>query len=160
MKQILFIAFAMCLYASTVHGTCVEAGIGGPRIDSRGYSGWTSDAVPVAYIASGDGCANKTNSTNPMDLCTTPHVIGQATCADQTWSEHDLDISTTKIGGYCWCRRTHVRVDDQLMSDIGPWYMLRANDADWCTNNCARQCSRQLDTNGKVAGQIVFLPRY
>ncbi len=158
MIRMLFVFLMLCICTNAAladYGYLV-----GPSIESSAYSGWTNDAVPIAYVASGDGCANNTNTTNPLELCATPHIIGQAACTDQTWSEHDMNISTASDGRYCWCRRTHVRVDGQIMSDVGPWYMsgIRVS-IDNCKTDCPRSCANMFSFCNPV-GAVVYLPRY
>ncbi len=158
MKQILFIIAVIYTCSGAAFGGCINSGLSGPYVEGDGYSGWTDDAVPVASFAVGIDCSNNTSATSPTGLCTTPNIFGQAACTDHEWSAHDMDINTVNAGGYCWCRRTHVRVNDQMMSDVGAWIMIDFYDD--CAANCARQCGAQFEINCRTPGAIAFLPLY
>ncbi len=132
----------------------------GPLSDTTAYSGW--DSNDIAYFAAGVGCKKDTSATSPANLCTTPHIIGQAFCTTEYWSEHDLDISSAPHGGLvCWCRRTHVRVNGELKSDTGPWFLTEpCDDADSCRTYCASYCAAFVNSCNSSKGPIVFLPAY
>ncbi len=155
MKKIALFLLMLCTYSTVTFGWVVI-----PKTDSTAYSGWADGAAHVAYIAAGVGCTDDASATTPDNLCTTPNVIGQAFCTTQYWAKQDLDISTAPASGDgCWCRRTHVRTDGNLMLDVGPWFLIGIeSSAANCETNCPENCARALSNVCNTSlGSILFL---
>ncbi len=154
MKKVLFVLLMISMSSYAI----AQGEIYGPSFESAAVSGWTSNGV--AYFATGVGCSDNTSATAPDALCDTPHVIGQAFCTTEYWTKKGLNASNApREGNVCWCRRTHVRVNDNLTFDQGPWVLLDSFDtAQTCNSNCAYLCASTGNLCADRGGWIVFLP--
>ncbi len=163
MKRFLMVFFMTLMYACVAGA---DAGIFGPMGASSGYSDWVENAngIPIAYFAAGDDCPYRLDSLVPEQMCATTRIVGQAFCTTHYWVDGDLDITKAAPSGrVCWCRRTHVAVNGNLVEDIGPWTggSSRVSEAN-CREYCARMCASSLTTNFCSDGldARMFLPAY
>ncbi len=163
MKRILGLFIMLCACSHTAFAMYIQQGLSGPAGGGdKAYAAWTTGAVPTAAFATSNiqyDCEN-TNSTSPTELCGTPTMYGQAACTDQGWSVHDMNVST--VGAHCWCRRTHVRVNNAMVTDIGPWYLADIyNSASECSSDCAYRCLNVVTGYCPYGrGALMFLQRY
>ncbi len=172
MKKILILFCLCCCVRAAVAGAL--CGPGRTKYVENGDTCTTfspnAAGVPIAYFAMGTACNygpdyGPLETTNPMELCATLDFVGQAACTDHAWSAQDMDVDAVNAGGYCWCRRTHVRVNGELASDTGPWYLLSTyDDALSCSDTyaCAAGCRSKVVDGHCNAGamSITMLPAY
>ncbi len=155
MRKLLFGLFLLCVYFNGAQGRLIAPGWNYPDNGNEAITGWMNvpgTNVPVFFYAMGYGCQDIEFGA-PGDLCATPLVILEIACTNQNgWSAQDMDISSVGPGMFQWIRRTHVRVNDQLISDIGPWYLMDVT--------CPEQPYFLLAADIGYSAPIMFLPRY
>ncbi len=160
------ISILFCLFCCCIRGVSAGVLCGPGRGSSESevtHSTFTenSSGVPIAYFALGTECGSRpVDTTDPLQMCTTVDILGQAACVGQYWSEKDVDVSAARAGNVCWCRRTHVRVNGELVQDVGPWSLV--DDRYDCTSECAYNCMDHIKDNDCSFGvaSVMLLPRY
>ncbi len=142
-----------------VFGAAYGYDVCGPDINASevAYTTVTSqNGVYIGYWAVGTGCVGATTVADFGNACTAPSLTGTAFCSSQYWYDlgnNDLDESTSSSsGGYCWCRRTSVRLNGVMTDSIGQAVMVAIPGTDYsdtsgCRAKCAEICAQAVSTN-------------
>ncbi len=118
-----------------------------------------ADDLGIANWAVGSGCDGAITNIDIPAMCSGVVAGGQGFCAASTWlTGAGFDEMAATIGSYCWCRRTHMLVGNDLIESIGQWVMLGLLSGK-CQQECAKYCAMNVAENaGGLRNAIMLLP--
>ncbi len=157
MKKI-FVAFTVlvaCCANATAESTQAY-NVCGPRVDGMDLT-YSEGAHGTWAVGSGCG-GGATDNTYVPEMCTTVNAGGESLCSNVVWPATEPDEINDALGNHCYCRRTYMRLNDNLNVSIGQWVMLGIPAL--CTRDCARLCAENVvDNVGGHRNAIMLLPK-
>ncbi len=155
MKKLIYallITLPLATHAYDVCGPAITAtDIGHTAISQLG-----DGSIWLGHWAVGNDCIGAGTDEDIVDLCTTVMTGGTAFCSNGR-AGAGFDESTATTGSWCTCRRTKVRMNNELIESVG--MAVTINVPSNCRANCARLCAESvaLNENG-MRNPIISLP--